>query len=152
MKNTGKLDFRCEKSACNSRRIDSGYIVKGEVWMEKDGRIFLDSNRINLLCLIDKYGSLADAASFMGLGYNSAWLWIMDMNRLSPQPLVKRGSGGVNGGYSLLTGHGHPVIHEYYKLNCKFKKVAIDSARANLSIEFPAREQIAPSLEFSHSS
>ena len=117
-----------------SKRIGSGYTIKGEVWMEKDGRVFLDSNRINLLSLINKYGSLAAAARFMGLGYNSAWLWIMDMNRMSPLPLVKRSSGGINGGYSVLTEHGQSVIQEYNKLNGRFKKIALDSVPARLSI------------------
>lgn len=132
MRNKTKPDYRGNKSACYSHNIGAGYLLKGEVWMEKDGRIFLDSNRINLLCLIGKLGSLAAAARSMGLGYNSAWLWIMDMNRLSPHPLVKRGAGGVNGGYSILTEHGYDLIQEYFKLNNRFKKVTIDSVQGNL--------------------
>ena len=134
VKKENKPDFRSEKSAFYSRHIGSGYTVKGEIWMEKDGQVFLDSNRINLLSLINKYGSLAAAARYMGLGYNSAWLWIMDMNRLSPEPLVKRSSGGINGGYSILTEHGQSVIQEYHKINSRFRKVALDSVPARMNL------------------
>ncbi len=161
MNKTRKPDFRGEKSAFYSHHIGSGYMIKGEVWMEKDGRVFIDSNRINLLCLVDKFGSLAAAARCMGLCYNSAWLWVMDMNCLSPYPLVERASGGINGGYSKLTEQGHKIIDEYNKLNSKFKKVSIKTVGTELrpgpkphgkefvqKPEARKNEQIEPFFEF----
>lgn len=122
MKKTCKTDFRIEKSAFYACPVKSGYIIKGEVWLEKNGRVFMDSNRVKLLCLVDKLGSLAAAARFMGLGYNSAWLWITEMNQLSANPLVERTSGGVKGGYSILTRHGRKIIDEYHKLNYRLQE------------------------------
>lgn len=96
-----------------SRRNHTEYMIKGEIWLEKNDDLFLDLKRVTLLSLIDKFGSLAAAARAMRLSYNTAWLWIMAMNRLSPQPLVERGAGGSNGGYSVLTRQGHKIIEEY---------------------------------------
>jgi molybdate transport system regulatory protein len=112
-----------ENSAICVSAESPGYLIRGEIWLEKNGRIFVDSNRVKLLHLIDEHGSLAAAARSMRIGYNTAWLWIMDMNRLSSYPLVKRGSGGVNGGYSLLTDQGHKVMEEYNTLNSRLRKV-----------------------------
>lgn len=141
MKKTGKTDFRGEKSAFYTHHIGSGYMIKGEVWLEKNGRLFMDSNRVNLLCLVDQFGSLAAAARSMGLGYNSAWLWIIEMNRLSPRPLVVRSAGGVNGGYSVLTEHGRRIIAEYTRLNSEIKEAAVNAASVNLSIAATTRRQ-----------
>jgi len=117
-----KHDFRSEKSFYFTHHTGSGYMIRGEIWLEKNGTIFMDSKRVTLLRLIDKHGSLAAAARTMKLGYNTAWLWIMAMNHLSPLPLVERGSGGVNGGYSKLTRQGYRVIENYHKLNGSLKE------------------------------
>ena len=142
MRKTGKTDFRAEKSAFYTHHIGSGYMIKGEVWLEKNGRVFIDSNRINLLSLVDKLGSLAAAARTMGLGYNSAWLWIIEMNRLSPRPLVVRSAGGINGGYSVLTEHGRRIMAEYNQLNRELKEAAVNSAYASLDIPLKTRRQV----------
>jgi molybdate transport system regulatory protein len=117
-----KPDFRKAGSVYFSQEISAGYMIRGEIWLEKNGRLYIDSQRMNLLKLIDEFGSLATAARVMGLGYNTAWLWVMAMNRLSPAPLVEKGLGGINGGYSALTDHGYQVIAEYNKLNRTLKK------------------------------
>ncbi|MFA5307863.1 MAG: hypothetical protein WC370_00060 [Dehalococcoidales bacterium] len=115
-KNRGP-DFRRKQPS--SRK---GIEVRGTIWLEKDGRLYLDIKRATLLGLIDRLGSLAAAARSMGLSYNTAWLWVMAMNRLSPRPLVKKGSGGSSGGYSVLTAQGSRVIAEYSRLNSSLEE------------------------------
>jgi|WetSurMetagenome_2_1015567.scaffolds.fasta_scaffold466508_1 molybdate transport system regulatory protein len=122
-----KPDFRNARSGYFSQGLRAGYMIRGEIWLEKNGRLYINSQRMNLLKLIDEFGSLAAAARTMGLGYNTAWLWVMAMNRLSPAPLVEKGPGGVNGGYSALTDHGYQVIAEYNKLNCTLKDTIQES-------------------------
>lgn len=127
-----KRDFRGEKSYYFTHHTHAGYLVRGEIWLEKNGTVFMDSKRLTLLRLIDKHGSLAAAARTMKLGYNTAWLWVMAMNHLSSSPLVERGSGGVNGGYSKLTRQGHRVIENYNKLNGSLKEAIGESENLQL--------------------
>jgi len=122
-----KPDFRKARLVYFSQEISAGYMIRGEIWLEKNGRLYMDSQRMYLLKLIDEFGSLAAAARTMGLGYNTAWLWVMAMNRLSPTPLVEKGPGGINGGYSALTYHGYQVIAEYNKLNHTLKNTINES-------------------------
>ncbi len=121
MNNKRKLLYSDTQTACSRRHNGRGYMVKGEIWLEKNGQIFVDSNRVTLLRLINQYGSLAAAARTMKLGYNTAWLWIMAMNRLSARPLVRKSPGGTKGGFSALTTHGRKIIAEYSKLNLRLK-------------------------------
>jgi molybdate transport system regulatory protein len=128
-----KPDFRSERSVYFSQRISTEYMVRGEIWLEKNGRLYIDSRRMQLLKFIDEFGSLAAAARRMGLGYNTAWLWVMAMNHLSPAPLVEKGPGGINGGYSVLTNDGYQVVAEYNKLNRTLKDT-IDSSKDSVLV------------------
>ncbi len=127
--------YRDIKFAYFSRHVSSGYMIKGEIWLEKNDIIYLDNKRITLLNLIDKYGSLAAAARSMKLSYNTAWLWVVAMNRLSTSPLVKRGHGGAKGGYSVLTAQGHKAIADYHKLNINLKKTVDKSQNLELNMK-----------------
>lgn len=95
----------------------SGYLVKGRVWVEKDGELYLGWGRIQLLKNIEKTGSISAAAKIMGLGYRNAWLWVESMNRLAPSPLVEKVTGGAGGGHAKLTEEAHTVITYYSELH-----------------------------------
>lgn len=135
MNYTRKPNFHSNKLDYFFHHTSSEYTLRGEIWLEKNGRIFIDSKRVTLLILINEYGSLAAAARSMKLGYNTAWLWIMAMNRLSPSPLVERGAGGANGGYSVLTTQGQKIIDEYKKLNSSLKETINESHNIEPVIE-----------------
>ncbi len=115
--------FRVKKPARFSRHPKPGYIIRGRIWLEKDGELYVGGGRVVLLERIDKLGSIAAAARSMGLGYRNAWLWIEAMNRLAPVPLVQKSTGGARGGYTVLTEEGRKVMAEYKKLNAGFQKV-----------------------------
>ena len=105
-----------------SRHPQEGYIVKGRVWVEKDGELYLGWGRIRLLENIDKLGSMAAAAKSMKLGYRNAWLWVDSMNRLAPSPLVEKVTGGAGGGFAKLTAEGRKVIAYYNGKHDKLQK------------------------------
>ncbi len=77
--------------------------------------------RVKLLEHIDELGSVAAAARSMGLGYRNAWLWVDAMNRLSPNPLVEKTTGGVGGGGARLTEEGRKAVRKYKELRAKFQ-------------------------------
>jgi molybdate transport system regulatory protein len=105
-----------------SRHPEPGYIIRGRIWIEKDGELYMGGGRAILLERIDEFGSIAAAARSMRLGYRNAWLWVEAMNRLSPVPLVEKTSGGAGGRHAVLTDEGRRAVSEYKKLMAGFQE------------------------------
>ncbi len=113
--------FRPKKTEHFSRHPAPGHRIRGRIWLERDGELYMGWGRAMLLERIDKYGSIAAAARSMKLGYRNAWLWVESANRLAPSPLVEKTPGGVGGGYARLTDEGRKVVKEYKELRAKFE-------------------------------
>ncbi len=101
---------------------ETGYEVRGRVWVDKDGELYMGGGRAILLERIDDCGSIAAAARSMGLGYRNAWLWIQTANRLAGTPLVEKASGGAGGGHTKLTAEGRQAVAQYKELHAKFEE------------------------------
>jgi molybdate transport system regulatory protein len=114
--------FKPKKPSQFSRHPEPGYRVRGRVWLEKDGELYMGGGRAMLLERIDKFGSIAAAARSMKLGYRNAWLWIEATNRLAPAPLVEKTAGGAGGGHARLTDEGRRAIEQYRQLRTKFEE------------------------------
>ncbi len=100
----------------------AGFEVRGRVWVDKDGELFMGGGRAMLLEKIDEVGSIAAAAREMGLGYRNAWLWIQMANRLAGTPLVEKNTGGSGGGHARLTAEGRKAVDQYKVLHAKFEE------------------------------
>lgn len=122
MNDTGTHKYKVRKVRRFAHQPQPGYIVKGRVWLEKDGELYLGWGRVQLLENIDRYGSIAAAAQLMGLGYRNAWLWVQAMNRLAPAPLVEIVTGGAGGSHAGLTDEGHKAVTEYKELHTKIQE------------------------------
>jgi len=120
--NIKSQSFRGKKPSRFSRHLQPGYAIRGRIWVEKDGELYLGWGRIMLLERIEEFGSIAEAARSMRLGYRSAWLWLEAMNRLAPTPLVETNVGGVGGGHAGLTDEGRKVVGQYRDLRGKFEE------------------------------
>ena len=92
--------FRPKKPPHLSHHPEPDYTIRGRIWVEKDGELYMGWGRAMLLENIDRLGSLSAAARAMQLGYRNAWLWVEAVNRLSPVPLVEKTTGGVGGGHA----------------------------------------------------
>jgi len=114
--------FRPRKPSRFSHHPEPGYVVKGRIWTEKDGELYMGWGRAMLLGRIDEFGSIAAAARSMGLGYRNAWLWIEAANRLAPAPLVEKTAGGAGGGHARLTDDGRKAVNQYKELRAKFEE------------------------------
>lgn len=112
--------FRPQKPSRLSRHPEPGYVVKGRIWVEKDGELYMGWGRVILLERIDKFGSIAAAARSMKLGYRNAWLWVEAVNRLASAPLVEKSTGGAGGGHARLTDEGRKAIKQYKGLRVRF--------------------------------
>jgi len=114
--------FRPKKPPHLSHHPRPGYTVRGRVWLEKDGELYMGWGRAMLLERIEQLGSIAAAARSMKLGYRNAWLWIESANRLAPTPLIEKTAGGAGGGHARLTEEGRKAINEYKELRARFEE------------------------------
>jgi molybdate transport system regulatory protein len=125
-----KVSKQGSRKPAITRSDDVGYSIKGRIWVEKDGELYLGGGRIILLERLNKMGSISAAAHSMGLGYRNAWLWIDSMNRLSPSPLVEKAVGGPGGGYARLTQEGLNAIALYKKLRGRMQVIIDEESPA----------------------
>lgn len=93
--------------------------IESRIWIEKDGIPYLGCGRVKLLEAIDECGSIAKAASTLGMSYKKAWRLVKSMNQLSDTPLMIKEAGGKNGGGTRLTLPGKNIIQEYRKIELK---------------------------------
>jgi len=114
--------FRPKKPSRFSRHPESDYAIRGRIWIEKDGELYMGWGRALLLEHIDRLGSIAAAARAMRLGYRNAWLWVEAVNRLAPAPVVEKTAGGAGGGHARLTEEGRKVVTEYKELRARFQE------------------------------
>jgi molybdate transport system regulatory protein len=114
--------FTVKKPPRHSRHPSPGYAVRGRIWLEKDGELYMGGGREMLLERIDRLGSIAAAARSMKLGYRNAWLWVEAANRLAPSPLVEKVTGGPGGGRARLTDEGRRAVEQYKHLRAKFER------------------------------
>jgi molybdate transport system regulatory protein len=106
-------EFGVRHGAGSGREPEAGIVMRSKVWLEKDGKLFMGWGRVTLLERIDELGSISAAARSMQLSYRNAWLWVEAINRLAPEPLVEKSSGGAGGGGTRLTEEGKRIIKEY---------------------------------------
>jgi molybdate transport system regulatory protein len=109
--------YKLKRVASHSEVPVKGYTIRGRVWIEKDGELFVGRGRAMLLERIHKFGSISAAARSMRLSYRNAWLWVDSMNRLAESPLVEKNTGGLGGGFARLTDRGHDVMSQFNRLN-----------------------------------
>ena len=114
--------FKPKKPSRFSRHPESDYVIRGRIWIEKDGELYMGWGRAILLEHIDRLGSIAAAARAMRLSYRNAWLWVEAANHLAPAPVVEKTIGGVGGGHARLTEEGRKVVTKYKELRAGFQE------------------------------
>jgi molybdate transport system regulatory protein len=76
-------------------------------------RVRLGPGKVELLELIDRHGSISEAARAMDMSYRRAWLLVAELNQGFRQPVVAAQTGGKGGGRAGLTGFGHEIVKRY---------------------------------------
>ena len=84
--------------------------LTGRLTLQTPRGAVLSESRIRLLEAIDRCGSLNRAAREVPLSYKAAWEALDTMNRLAPEPLVERLTGGRGGGGTRLTGYARQLV------------------------------------------
>jgi molybdate transport system regulatory protein len=98
-----------------------GLQIKGRLWLEKNGEVFLSWGRVVLLERIRELGSISAAARSMGMAYSHAWKLVASMNALAGEELVSRTFGGRHGGRAWLTPAGEAAIRKFWDLVANFR-------------------------------
>jgi molybdate transport system regulatory protein len=96
--------------------------IKGNFWIEEDGKSFLGRGRVELLKKIDQYGSISKAAKDMKMSYKAAWDAVDIINNLAKREVVEKISGGKGGGGTKLTDYGKKLIEIFEKSELEFQK------------------------------
>lgn len=102
-----------------------------EIYLNIEEKGYLGRGRVELLKLIDKYGSILKAAKELGMSYKAAWDMVDAINNLSPQPVVVSISKGKRGGQSILTEYGKKLVENYEKVE-QFMKMVSDYLSSNI--------------------
>jgi len=76
----------------------------------------LGPDKVRLLELIEKTGSISAAGRALGIAYHPAWDLIYELNRIFGEPVIATQCGGPNGGGAKLTKLGTTVIRVYREM------------------------------------
>jgi molybdate transport system regulatory protein len=100
----------------------NGLQIKGRLWLERNGEVYLSWGRVVLLERIRDLGSIAAAARSMGMAYSHAWKLVASMDHLAGEELVSRTFGGRHGGRAWLTPAGEAAVQEFWDLVARFRE------------------------------
>lgn len=93
--------------------MHKAFKITADIEIRKNGALFLDRKRIELLRRIRLTGSILAASKEMKISYQMAWTYIKEINAISPLPVVTMQRGGTNGGGAGLTEYGLSLVGKY---------------------------------------
>lgn len=83
------------------------------------GEVRLGPGKIRLIEMIDKHGSISEAARHLTMSYRRAWLLVAELNQSFKQPVISAQTGGKGGGHAALTEFGHALVRRYREIEQK---------------------------------
>jgi molybdate transport system regulatory protein len=102
--------------------MHKAFKITADIEIRKNGKLFLDNRRIELLRRIRLSGSILAASKEMKISYQMAWTYIREMNAISPLPVVTRQRGGLNGGGAELTEYGRSLVGRFLSVQQKHEE------------------------------
>jgi len=87
--------------------------LKTKVWLERRGRFVLGDGGVSLLDLVDRTGSIQEAARRLGWSYRHTWGYLKNLEEASGKQFVVRRRGGAAGGGAELTPAGRAFVRRY---------------------------------------
>ena len=104
--------------------------LNGRIWLETTSadatERFMGIGRMELLCHIQRTGSINQAAKSMRMSYKRAWELIHSMNQQASQPVVITQTGGEKGGGAVVTAEGEKYLMHYQALQERFQQFLAD--------------------------
>jgi molybdate transport system regulatory protein len=113
------------------QKSHNGLEIRSKIWIEVEGEPVFGRGRRFLLEAIDTHGSINRAAEEVDISYRKAWGHIKAMEDRLGVTLIKRQTGGKNGGGALLTDDARAFLKKFEEMeegirelvDEKFKKV-----------------------------
>ena len=99
-----------------------------KLWLSSiTGEGILEEDRYRLLQMVSETGSLAAAASRMGISYRKAWGDVKEAEKLLGYELIIRQRGGKSGGTSTLTDKAKKLLEAYAALHTRLDDAVEDA-------------------------
>ena len=92
-----------------------------KVWLDNEGKAF-GEGPYRLLRLVEKTGSLHQAAMEMKMSYRKAWLTLRAIEERLGFALLERHTGGHSGGGSTITPKGAEFLQAYENFRADVKE------------------------------
>jgi molybdate transport system regulatory protein len=109
------------------------FIPRHKLWLEHEGRLVMSDYRVRLLELIADSGSLAHAATELGLSYRRAWGKVKELEANLGIPLVQSEVGGAGGGHTALSPEGRELVAAYRRFQDRVDRAVAEAFEAELS-------------------
>ncbi|MDR0758005.1 MAG: hypothetical protein LBF85_09190 [Tannerella sp.] len=101
--------------------MHKAFKIAADIEIRKNGTLFLDRKRIELLRRIRLSGSILAVSKEIKISYQTAWTYIREINAISPLPVVTMQRGGTSGGGAELTKYGLSLIGKFLFVEQKHK-------------------------------
>jgi len=109
------------------------FTPRQKLWLERDGQLVMSDYRVRLLELVAESGSLAHAATVLGLSYRRAWGKVKEIEANLRMPLVQSAIGGAGGGHTTLTNEGRELVEAYRRYQARLEKAMEEAFAEELS-------------------
>ncbi len=109
------------------------FVPRQKLWLEHDGHLVMSDYRVRLLELIQDSGSLAQAATELGLSYRRAWGKVKELEANLGLPLVQSEVGGAGGGHTVLSPQGRDLVAAYRRFQERAARALDEAFAAELS-------------------
>ena len=120
------------------------FVPRQKLWLEHDGKLVMSDYRLRLLQLIAETGSLAQAATAMGLSYRRAWGKVKELEANLGMQLVQSEVGGAGGGHTTLSEEARELVAAYGRFLERMTIALNDAYATELGGFVPAAKQSAP--------
>ena len=123
------------------------FAPRQKLWLERDGKLVMSDYRLRLLELIAESGSLAQAATALGLSYRRAWGKVKELEANLGLPLVQSEVGGAGGGHTVLSPQAVALVAAYARFTGRMVQALDEAYAAELRaiLEAPATPASASS-------
>lgn len=108
------------------------FAPRQKLWLERNGKLVMSDYRLRLLELIAETGSLAQAATSLGLSYRRAWGKVKELEANLGLQLVQSEVGGAGGGHTVLSPEATQLIAAYARFTQRMGDALDDAYAAEL--------------------
>jgi molybdate transport system regulatory protein len=96
--------------------------IRSKVWIERESEVLLSEWRVDLLEALHDTGSLAAAATAVGVPYRTAWERIKETEASLGIRLLETERGGADGGGSRLTDEAIELIARFRRVTAGLRE------------------------------